>query len=250
MKTTMYALLGILLTASVAMGAATKCQNHFYGGEAPDMITSLNAKAREVCYGEFALKHSGVTRTPIYVSEYLSPIRLQAAADMVRDNSFHPDPNIPIAERSELNDYKSSGYDRGHMAPNADFSNEKSQFECFSLANMVPQDPNNNRGIWKKLEEAVRKYVKTNDGMLFVVSGPIYDKNPKLLKGRVTVPTKLFKAVYNVKTKEAGVYLVDNKPGTGYRKISLSELKTMSGLDVFPTLPLATKGKVAGLPTP
>lgn len=250
MKKILSLVAGIVLTATAAFGAHTDCPQHFQGGEAPELITVLQAKTREVCYGEFAVKHSGVTRTPLYSAEYLSPIRLKEAKDMERNNAFHPEDKLPLAERAELKDYAKSGYDRGHMAPNADFSNETTQIECFSLANMVPQNPNNNRGIWKRIEEAVRKYVVANNAMVFVVSGPIYDKNPKMLNGRVAVPTQLWKAFYDINTKQAGAYLVDNKPGTAYRIISLTELKTKTGIDVFPALPLAVKGKAGALPKP
>lgn len=243
-------ILAIVLTASVAFGAQTSCPQHFADGQAPELISSLLPKTREVCYNEFAVKHSGVTRTPLYSAEHLNPLRLDEASDMERDNSFHAELKIPAAERAELKDYKASGYDRGHMAPNADFSNDQSQFECFTLANMVPQNPNNNRGIWKKIEMATRRYVVKSKHTVFIVTGPVFDKNPPLLKGRVAIPTKIYKAVYDTATKETGVYLVDNKAGMGYRMISVTELKVLTGIDVFPSLSLAVKGKCMALPKP
>lgn len=245
-----WAMVLVTSLASAAFGAQTNCPQHFVDGQAPELITSLRQKAREVCYNEFAVLHSGVTRTPLYVAEHLNPLRLTEAMDMVRDDSFHPELAIPAAERAELKDYKASGYDRGHMAPNADFSNQKSQYESFSLANMVPQNPNNNRGIWKRIEEATRDYVMKSKHTLFAYSGPVYDKNPQMLNGRVAIPSKLYKAIYDATTKQTGVYLVDNKPGIGYRIISVTELKAMTGIDVFPSLPIAAKGTSMVLPKP
>lgn len=233
-----------------AFAAQTSCPQHFQGGEAPELITTLNQQTREVCYKEFAVKHSASKRTPVYAAEYLSPIRLLEAKDEERNDKFHPEPAIPLNERAEVKDYTKSGYDKGHMAPNADFSNQQSQFECFSMANMVPQNPNNNRGIWKKIEEAVRKHVISTNAMVFVVSGPIYDKNPKMLNGRVAVPVKLWKAFYDINTKQAGAFLVDNKAGTVYKVISLNELKVLSGVDAFPALPAKIKNTVGNLPKP
>lgn len=64
-----------------------------------------------------------------------------------------------------LSDYRGSGYDRGHMAPNGDMPNKESQSDSFSLSNMVPQAPKNNQEVWRKLEEATRAIVTKQNKM-------------------------------------------------------------------------------------
>ena len=72
----------------------------------------------------------------------------------------------------------------------------------------------------------------------------------KRLNGRVFIPTSIFKAVYSPKRQAAGVYLTNNAPGDDWRTISLSELREMTGLDVFPSLPQAVKDHAMPLPDP
>ena len=164
-------LLTVLTLVSISIAAGTNCPEHFAGGKAPDLLNpELVVMAREVCYSGYAVMHSGVTRTPIYAAEYLTKERLLQAKGLKRQNRFHPDENIPTTERSELHHYAKSGYDRGHMAPSADMFDEKSQYESFSLANIVPQNPNNNRGSWAKIEAEVREMVMER-GSLYVVTG-------------------------------------------------------------------------------
>jgi endonuclease G len=59
----------------------------------------------------------GPTIPPKRFAEHLTPQRLRDAGDEVRSEHFFEDARIPQAERATLDDYRGSGYDRGHMAP-------------------------------------------------------------------------------------------------------------------------------------
>jgi DNA/RNA endonuclease G, NUC1 len=111
----------LLITASVVIAGQTACPEHFAGGQSPDFINQkLAAKTREVCYSGYALKHSGITRTPLYSAEHLTRDRMIQGKGLKRQSKFFPDPNVPASERAELRYYARSGYDRGHVAPSAD----------------------------------------------------------------------------------------------------------------------------------
>lgn len=228
-------LLAILVLVSSAIAAETNCPEHFAGGIAPDLMnTKLTVMAREVCYSGYAVMHSGVTRTPIYAAEYLTRERLLKAKGVKRQNSFHPDDNIPESERAELSNYAKSGYDRGHMAPSADMFDEQSQYESFSLANMVPQGPNNNRGAWAKIEAEVRSLVMER-GNLYVITGPLFDdKNQSRIGDKIAVPVKLFKAVIDIQRLEAWVYLIENSSIGNDVRISINDLEDISRIRVLP----------------
>ena len=127
------------------------------------------------------------------------------------------------------------------MAPSGDMADEKSQHESFSLANIIPQDSDNNRHLWEGIESAVRDLAKRR-GELFVVTGPIfYGSELKRLNGRVLVPTYIFKAIYDPGKNEAAAYLVKNAEGKDYARISIADLDKLTGLKVFPKLPGNTK---------
>ena len=215
-----------LLAASPVKAQQTGCPEHFANGQPPDFINQkLIAKTREICYSGFAVKHSGVTRTPIYAAEHLTRDRIFQGKGLKRQSKFHPDENIPRSERAELRHYAKSGYDRGHVAPSADMFDIQSQYECFSLSNMVPQVPENNRGPWEGIESAVRMMAKSK-GDLYVVTGPIYHgSNIEQIGGSVMVPTKLFKAIYDPQRKEAGAYLIDNTADAQPQKVTIEELE-------------------------
>jgi endonuclease G len=129
---------------------------------------------RALCYDSFAILHSGESKTPVFVAERLNQASV-ADADEKRTNRFFADARLRSAERATLEDYKNSGYDRGHMAPAGDMPTAQAMAQSFSLANMVPQGPEHNRGVWaKSVEMATRSYVKRAAGDVYVITGPVY----------------------------------------------------------------------------
>jgi endonuclease G len=236
-------------TASVA--ASTGCPQFFLQGDAPALINpKLGSKTLEICYSAFAVLHSGITRTPLWAAEHLTREGLKAAVATERKDTFHEEARLPPDERADLDDYARSGFDRGHLAPAADMPDEQAQHESFSLANMIPQDPQSNRGLWSGIESAVRGLARKS-GNLYVVSGPIFQgATLKRLRGRVLVPTHIFKAVYDPKRKQAAVYLVENGDSDQWRSVSIAELQQITGIDPFPRLARSIKDHAMALPDP
>ncbi|MBP2316801.1 DNA/RNA non-specific endonuclease [Azospirillum soli] len=237
---------------TAAEAAPTECPQHFAGGQAPDLVReALATKARPICYAAYALLHSGVSRTPLWTAEHLTAESITAARALKRKNTFHPDPNLPAEERAELEDYKGSGFDRGHMAPSGDMPNPQAQDESFSLANIIPQHPRMNQIIWEWIESGVRDYA-VRHGEVYVVTGPIYQRGGTFqrVNGRVIVPTHAFKAIYDPKTGTAGAYVVENIDTKRHQVLSIAELEQLTGIAVFPELPAAVKATAMALPTP
>lgn len=240
----------LAFTASVAIAGQTACPEHFAGGQAPDFINQkLNFKTREICYSGYALKHSGITRTPLYSAEHLTRERLLQGKGLKRQSKFFPDPDIPPNERAELHHYARTGYDRGHVAPSADMYDVQSQQESFSLANMIPQVPENNRGPWEGIESTVRKMAKER-GELYVVTGPMFQGNLLRIGGAVIVPTQLYKAIYDPQRHEAGAYLIDNAADAQPQKLTISELEKLAGISIFPAISDRIKTSGMRLPEP
>ncbi len=246
-------ILAILLTAckpSVSPQASESCANLHPQGQAPQLTNpKLQPQTQHLCYTAFALLHSGLSRTSLWSAEHLTQSSLQAARAVDREDAFEADPNLSGTARSELRDYVRSGFDRGHLAPAADMPTKESQKFSFYLSNMIPQHPENNRGIWSHIERSVRDYAQRAE--LYVVTGPLFEgSNLQQLQGRVLVPTFIWKAIYDPKTQQAGVYLTPNGPGDAWKSISLDELEVRSGVRVFPHLQGAARAEVFALPPP
>ena len=109
-----------------------------------------------------------------------------------RTDKFYAEARLPRSERAELDDYKGSGYSRGHMAPAGDMSTPDAMAQSFSLANMVPQDQTHNGGAWSQIEQDTRKYVMRAPGDVYVFTGPVYADKPRTIGSGVAVPAYIW----------------------------------------------------------
>ncbi len=229
------------------------CASQLYRGAPPSIKNpKLAAQTYPLCFSEIALLYSGIARTPLWSAEYLTAARIERARALprLRSNAFHEELSLPSGDRSELADYRRSGFDRGHMAPNGDMSTPASQEESFSLANMIPQDPCNNEVLWEGIESAVRG-LALSAGEVYVVTGPAFlGAELQSLKGRVLVPTHIFKAVYVPSRNASAAYFAPNDASQSWEPITILELERRISADVFPQLSRQVKEQAMDLPVP
>lgn len=198
--------------------------------------------------GDEVIKHTGYTLS--YNEEYeianwvaYELTREEVLGEEERGDDFREDKSVSTGS-AKLNDYKGSGYDRGHMAPAADFKwSAEAMSDTFFLSNMAPQDPSFNRGIWGDLEAAVRTMAYDN-GSVYVVTGPVLTDGPYKTIGdsEVAVPNYFYKAILDYsepEIKAIGFVL----PNEGSSKslssyaASINDVEEITGLDFFPALP-------------
>ena len=239
----------LLIITSAYADDFTQCSESFYGGVYPEFTNpKLSDNTQALCMDGFAVMYSGLSRTPLWSAEYLDRKRLQQAKEIDREDSFHEESRLPKSMRAKLSDYSGSGYDRGHLAPNGNMANRSQQYDSFSLANIAPQSPRNNRYIWRNIESATR-YLSQQYGEVYTITGVAFtSKKTKQLADRVLVPSHFFKAVYIPASNQAGVYYAPNDESERIEVISLDELTAKIGIDVLPVLDAQTKAQAFDLP--
>lgn len=242
----------LLLALSAAAAAqTTACLEHFANKAAPELTRpALQNKTIGLCFEAFALMHSGVSRTPLWVAEKLTRESLIRARSVQREDNFHAEETLPPEDRAELHDYARSGFDRGHMAPAADMPSLTAQHESFSLANIVPQQRQNNQILWAAIEGATRHMTNLR-GELYVMTGPIFEgEKIERINGRVFIPTHIYKAVYDPAKKEGAAWISPNTAENVYEVVSIAELEKRININLFPGIPAEAKDKIASLPEP
>lgn len=124
--------------------------------------------------------------------------------DLVNKNNiverpvFYSEKNIPIQYRTKSQDYLNSGFNRGHLAPDANFDYElKAQTKTYTMANIVPQYPNLNRKAWikaEKYERLIASKLKTTT----VINLVDYSKSTTQIgKNNLSVPNTFYKIIFN-----------------------------------------------------
>ncbi|MCH7394587.1 DNA/RNA non-specific endonuclease [Acinetobacter dispersus] len=224
------------------------CLKQFYR-DVPPLLSkdSLKKDSYALCFNDFNVMYSGVSKTPLWTAEHLTPERL--SIKIKREDNFHEETRVKLAHRALLSDYRGSGYDRGHMAPNGDMNNTAAQYDSFSLANMVPQAPKNNQEVWRKLEEAVRSVVTKQHKDAYVLTGPVFEgKRLKTIGKGVIVPTAVYKAVYLPKQGIIGAYYAPNNNSQQVKVVSVCYLEEKLGINLFPQLTEQQKRNVYQLP--
>lgn len=216
-----------LLTSLSAHAAFEECKDLFPNQQIP----SSSQVGRDLCFDSFAIYYSPQDKKPIYTVEKLNKEQLSAPHPR-RTNQFYEEARLPFAERALLSDYRGSGFDRGHNAPAGDMSNERAMAQSFSLANMMPQARQNNQGIWaKNVEEPTRAYVKRAMGDIYVFTGSTGNSG-SIGKGRITIPSHLYKLVYDPNKKTAWAYWVENTNEANMTSpITYQELMQKTGID-------------------
>ncbi len=111
--------------------------------------------------------------------------------------------------------YNGFGYDRGHLAPSADFKWSKNALsESYFYSNMSPQLPEFNREGWAELENFLRSYIYENNVDLHVLTGPILNEKLKKIEksiNQISIPELFFKIAIDLKNKRAIAFLMPNK---------------------------------------
>ncbi len=159
-----------------------------------------------------------------------------------RSETFTIDPEVSTGSAT-LEDYRGSGFDRGHLVPAADraFSREAIR-ETFYLSNITPQDHHFNGGIWRELEETTREWARKNK-RLYIVTGPVL-KGPALGKigaNEVTVPSAFYKVILDLtEPQRKGIAFIipnaaSNEPLKNYA-VPIDEVEELTGIDFFPEL--------------
>lgn len=214
----------------------------------------------ELKEGEEVVVHSAMSLVYSEEHEQAKWVSHIITADIIngkgkRSNNFRKDPLVKTESASEKDyflktkkpapkkgyTYDGFGYDRGHLAPSADFKwSKKALSESYYYSNMSPQHPKFNRKKWAKLEGLLRGYITTHpETQLYVVTGPLLnDSLPKQERGvnNMSIPKYYYKVALDLKNKQAIAFIMPNKyikyPISSFA-VDINEVEEVTGINFF-----------------
>ncbi len=141
---------------------------------------------------QYALSYNCSAGIPNWVSWQLDRSWI---GKVERSNNFRPDPDLPEnCYVSKPNDYRGSGYDRGHLVPSGDRTRrQEDNSATFIMSNIIPQAPANNREVWREFEEYCRDLVFQGKELYIVAGGSEFAE--EIAKNRVTAQKYSWKVV-------------------------------------------------------
>lgn len=189
----------------------------------------------------YAYGYAEKLEQPLWVTYKLTSAELKGKKAF-RTDDFREDPRI-LTRSASPEDYKNSGFDRGHLAPAADMGWDREVMsESFFMSNMSPQRPEFNRGVWLDLEKLVRSFAE-KEQEVFVVTGPVFEPGGKwqtIGKNRVVVPDAFYKVIFDLTPPRKMIgFIVPNRKG-GKKLVkyacTVEKVEQATGLVFFPKL--------------
>ena len=189
----------------------------------------------------YTVSYNPLLMVPNWVAYELTDA--ETSGEGKRSDHFLPDPLVE-GDAVVSADYKSSGYDRGHMAPAGDMKwSEQAMKESFYMTNMCPQLHNVNAGDWKELEDLARSWAKQY-GNIYITCGPIVEENHQTIgtTRKIAVPAAFYKVFLRPTEDGWGSigFVLPNRAGS--RPLltyiaSVDEIEALTGIDFFYSLP-------------
>lgn len=224
----------------------------------PSNAATANPNNLLIERSQYALSYNRDRGTANWVSWQLSDRWL---GNTPRQDNFRQDGGLPAGfYQVTPNDYRGSGYDRGHMVPSGDRTASVSDNSAtFLMTNIIPQAPDNNRGIWRELEEYARSLItEQRDRELIIIAGA-YGTQNTLANGRVTIPSRLWKVIVLLDQPGAGVAGVSansriiavdmpntNDLSANWRdyQTSVDRIEVATGYDLLAPVPVAIQAEL------
>lgn len=216
-------------------------ENVSYISELPQL--SGKRKEQIINHEGFTVSYNADFRIANWVAYELTANEAKSK-DVQRATKFFPDPKVKGATATN-DDYRRSGYDRGHLVPAGDMRwSEEGMHASFYFSNICPQNRELNAGLWNDIEKQCRKWA-ISYGELLIITGPVIDDAMNRLgKNRVGVPDMFYKVVCSTKNnafKSIG-FLVENRgyKDRSFRQVAVpvDSVEQVTGIRFFTSLPI------------
>lgn len=247
-KSTLYTICAVVVAAAALL--PSKCGSQATAAPATptpadsilDVALPSGVNPRIIKYEGFTVAFNSEKHLPEYVAWELTPHKANGTAASRKEADFEVDPDVPGC--ATLDDYRRSGFDRGHMAPAADMKwSRQAMADCHYLTNICPQHSSLNSRAWNTVEKNCRKWTERY-GTLYIIAGPVLsDYMPRTIgQSQVPVPERFFKVIIApyANPPKGIAFIMPNQyiqGGAASAVTSIDQVEEITGFDFFHNLP-------------
>jgi len=213
-----------------------------------DVVKLKNSNSEELKYTNFSVVLSKSRGLAFYTAVNIDGSELQ---QLERKNDvWYYDPRIERNFQYGPELYSNNDLDRGHLVRRLDpvwGSNFKDANEdTFHFSNCSPQHKNLNQKTWLDLEDYILRNADVHDLKVNVFTGPVFNQNDLIYRGKYLIPSEFWKVVTIVKNDDdhsisSTAYLQTQKQLIEDLKfvfgeyktyqVSISKIESLTGLD-------------------
>jgi endonuclease G len=198
----------------------------------------------------FTLGYDPQRRRPVFTAYLLDGSRSDRLSRSSEER-FIQDPALPREVQPRDEDFRGSGYDRGHLVRTGDIrTNPEAVQEAYYLSSVVPQTGQSNRMSWLSVEQYTTTAAESARVKVWILSGPVYRRSANgkervlvLGEGATPVPTDLFRILLRRSGPDWNVqaFLVPNDQTVERNPLtfatSVDALEKLMGTNLLPNLP-------------
>jgi endonuclease G len=222
------------------------CDEHYiFGLPASDEKSFL-----PICHQGYFIAFDSDKKIPRFTSHELTINESLFYVERDPNYTFEADPLLDESLQATQEDYKFSGFDRGHMQPWADSAVLYEALESNYYSNVTPQLAAFNRGIWLALENSIRSYVLNKGRDVYVITGAV--EGTQSLGNGVEVPLAFYKVIFDLDSEVMSAYLIyqgDSNKALSEYVVSVDYLEKIVGLDFYPQMEKSIQDKLEAMST-
>lgn len=216
------------------------------GGQSEDFSVDLCLAVRSEYSNQQIIKRTAYSLSynpelliPNWVSWHLTAEHTDG--EYPRDNNYYEDEDVSFPKATN-EDYKGSGWSKGHMCPAGDNKwDTEAMRESNLLTNICPQHASLNSGLWNVIERDCRKWAKKY-GELYIVCGPVLlnKEHETIGLNKIVVPEAFFKVILRLKPEPTAIgFVIRNNEGKKKKDHyinTVDDVERITGIDFFPFL--------------
>ena len=169
-----------------------------------DVVKLKNSNNEELKYTNFSVVMSKSRGLAFYTAVNIDGSKLE---QLERNNDvWYYDPRIEREFQYGPELYSNNDLDRGHLVRRLDpvwGANFKDANEdTFHFSNCSPQHKNLNQKTWLDLEDYILRNADVHDLKVNVFTGPVFNQNDLIYRGKYLIPSEFWKVVTIVKNDD------------------------------------------------